>query len=203
MSSIEIRTCQLPLGSNYIICKSFNENDVNTVVSNLYQIGPCTIKNECILDLLMMFAEEPLFDILRTKEQLGYDVSSSIRNNNGILGYTITVNSQENKFTSEYIEERIESFRNQIHHILNQMTNNEYEHVRESLIKIKMIADNELKDEVLRNWSEIVCEEYIFDRNKKEIECLKTIKKQDLLEFLQNTEKDNFRKLSIQVSDKN
>ena len=38
--------------------------------------------------------EEPVFDILRTKEQLGYSVFSMLRNTHGILGISVTVNSQ-------------------------------------------------------------------------------------------------------------
>ena len=37
---------------------------------------------------------EPCFDTLRTKEQLGYDVFSMIRNTFGVIGVSITVNSQ-------------------------------------------------------------------------------------------------------------
>jgi len=37
---------------------------------------------------------EPCFDTLRTKEQLGYDVFSMIRNTYGVIGLSITVNSQ-------------------------------------------------------------------------------------------------------------
>ena len=39
---------------------------------------------------------EPCFDTLRTKEQLGYDVFSMIRNTYGVIGVSITVNSQVN-----------------------------------------------------------------------------------------------------------
>ena len=40
--------------------------------------------------------EEPVFDILRTKEQLGYSVYASIRNTYGTLGFVVYVNSQVN-----------------------------------------------------------------------------------------------------------
>jgi nardilysin len=41
--------------------------------------------------------EEPVFDILRTKEQLGYHVYSSVRDTFGILGFSVTVNCQAGK----------------------------------------------------------------------------------------------------------
>jgi len=38
--------------------------------------------------------EEPCFDILRTKEQLGYSVFSDMKNTSGIIGLTVTVSTQ-------------------------------------------------------------------------------------------------------------
>lgn len=105
------RTRQIPQGTNYLICKNLNPSDANTSVCNFYQIGPCTLRTECIMDFIKLLIDEPLFDTLRTKEQLGYDVSSSIRTNYGILAYSISVNSQEDKFTASYVDGRIEEFR--------------------------------------------------------------------------------------------
>ncbi|XP_055843466.1 nardilysin isoform X2 [Episyrphus balteatus] len=198
-SLIESRTCQIPQGSNYVQCNAINIADQNSVVCNFYQIGPCSLRIEGILDLLMMFVDEPLFDTLRTKEQLGYDVSASVRINSGIAGYSITVQCQESKFTAQYVEERIEAFRMQMMTILNDLHQEEYEHVRESLIKIKQVIDASLAEEVNRNWGEISCEEYLFDRRKREVEILKRITKQDLIEFLLENERNNLRKLSVQV----
>lgn len=42
--------------------------------------------------------EEPVFDSLRTKEQLGYSVFSMMRYTFGVLGYSVTVNTQVDKF---------------------------------------------------------------------------------------------------------
>lgn len=105
------RTRQFPLGINFLMCKNLNASDANTSVCNFYQIGPSTLRTECIMDLVKLLTDEHLFDTLRTKEQLGYDVSSTIRMNFGILGYSITVNSQENNFTASHVDGRIEAFR--------------------------------------------------------------------------------------------
>lgn len=45
-----------------------------------------------------MLMEEPVFDMLRTKEQLGYSVFSMMRYTFGILGFSVTVNTQADKF---------------------------------------------------------------------------------------------------------
>ncbi|XP_065362952.1 nardilysin [Calliphora vicina] len=196
---IENRTVQLPQGSHYIRCNVLNDKDCNTVVTNFYQIGPCSVRIESILDLLMMFVEEPLFDSLRTKEQLGYYVASSVRINYGIAGYSITVNSQETKNSCAHVEERIEVFRGKMLQILEEMPQEDFEHVRESLIKIKQVVDMSLSEEVARNWGEITCEEYLFDRKRKEVEVLRSLGKQEIIDFCLNNERTNLRKLSVQV----
>lgn len=42
--------------------------------------------------------EEPCFDVLRTREQLGYVVYNSSKNTEGIIGLSVVVSSQASKF---------------------------------------------------------------------------------------------------------
>lgn len=148
-----------------------------------------------------MLIKEPLFDILRTKEQLGYDISVTIRDNFGIMGYSVTVFSQEDKFTYQHIDERIEDFNSRFVHILNDMPEEDFQLMKSSLLKRKQIVDTELKDEVIRNWAEITTEEYLFNRNKLEMEHIERLDKNNIIEFYNQLVFDNRyrRKLSVQV----
>lgn len=173
---------------------------MNTVISNFYQIGPISYRLQTLLDLLVMVAQEPLFDTLRNKEQLAYDVSFVLRDNFGILGYDIAVNSQETKFTASHVDERIENFRQELKTIIEQMTDENFDAIKLSLAKNKLNEDNKLSDEVHRNWAEITTREYEFDRLHKEVEYLATITKPQLLEFYcTHCDMENQRKLSVQV----
>lgn len=78
------------------------------------------------------------------------------------------------------------------------MRRSEFEHTKKSLIKIKRVMDNSLNEEVQRNWNEIVSEEYIFSRNKIEAECIATITREELIEFLMNNSSES-RKMSFQT----
>ncbi|XP_039498699.1 nardilysin [Drosophila santomea] len=196
---VEDRTIMLPLGTNIIRCHALNEQDTNTVITNFYQIGPNTVRVESILDLMMMFVDEPLFDQLRTKEQLGYHVGATVRINYGIAGYSIMVNSQETKTTANYVETRIEVFRAKMLQILRHLPEDEYEHTRDSLIKLKLVADMALSTEMGRNWDEIINEDYLFDRRRRQIEILRTLQKDEIIDFLLRIDADNMRKLSVQV----
>lgn len=176
-----------------------NANDVNTVTCNFYQIGPITIKTNALIDLLMMIAEEPLFDSLRSKEQLGYDVFCQLHDNHGILAYSIMVNSQETKFSAEHIDERIEAFRSALLKIIREASDGDFEQYKESVVKIKLTDDNNLNDEVCRNWTEITTNEYAFDRVTKEVECLKNITKSELVAFYEKHLLEHTKKFSVQV----
>ncbi|XP_055626814.1 nardilysin-like isoform X2 [Toxorhynchites rutilus septentrionalis] len=196
---IDSRAREIPLGNNHVTMQSFRKNDVNTVTTNFYQAGPVTPALNAQLELLEMLLEEPLFDILRTKEQLGYDVSVTMRDNFGILGYSITVHSQEDKFNYQHIEERIEDFNSRFVQILYNMPETDFELIKNSLLKHKQIVDTELKNEMSRNWAEITTEEYIFDRNKLEMEHIAKLTKTDIQHFYRQLQVEQRRKLSIQV----
>lgn len=173
---------------------------MNTTTQNYYQIGPIGIKTQTLIDLLLQVIDDPLFNNLRTKEQLGYEVSSSCRNNDGILGYTITVNSQEHTVTSDHVNVRIEAFRKDVIDIISELSTEDFERYKTSLGEIKMIKDNHLRDEMTRNWSEIVTDEYLFDRLHRECDYLKTVAQKDLLDFYLTHFNKETRKLSIQVN---
>lgn len=154
-----------------------------------------------MLDLLMMLIEEPLFDVLRTKEQLGYDISCSVRDNFSILGFTISVNSQENKFHANDVEDRMEGFRREFLEDLINMSADDFNHVKESLIKLNLVIDQKLRDEVNRNWAEVTTEEYIFDRREKEVDALRNLTQSEFIDFYINLidNPEYLKKLSVQI----
>ncbi|XP_031625679.1 nardilysin-like [Contarinia nasturtii] len=199
LSLIELRTTKLPVGANYLRCKTFHPKDVNTVITNFYQIGTISYRTHVLIDLLVWIAQEPLFDMLRNKEQLAYDVSFDLRDNYGILGYSITVNSQESKFSADHVDERIENFRRELITIIETMPEDDFEAIKASLSKIKLNEDNKLSEEVTRNWAEITTDEYEFDRQHKEVDYLSTITKAQLLEFYRTYYGNAERKLSVQI----
>lgn len=195
---IETRANELPFGQSTICVRSLQKCDMNSTITSYYQLGKSSLKLTALTDMLVSLIEEPLFDTLRTKEQLGYDVAISVRDTFNILGITITVKSQENKFTSTEVDARIASFSEEIVKILTEMGADDFELARDSLIKLKALPDTELKEEMQRNWTEITEEEYLFDRRFREIEHLKKITQADVIEFYKNLIQ-NKRKLSIQV----
>jgi nardilysin len=68
----------------------------NTVIIDYYQCCPRTVRDSTIASLLVSCMEEPAFDDLRTKKQLGYTVSLNYHNYE-MVAFSLTVVSQSAK----------------------------------------------------------------------------------------------------------
>lgn len=145
-----------------------------------------------------------MFDILRTKEQLGYHVDCSSRNTFGVLGHLLVVHCQATKFTTAYVDDRIEEFLIHSKKLLDEMTVEEMDVVKSDLMKTKEIEDVDLHEEVGRNWEEIITNDYMFDRILQELEAIAIITLEEVREWWDHHNKfgdgENFRKLSFQVT---
>ncbi|KAK6618928.1 hypothetical protein RUM44_003309 [Polyplax serrata] len=197
----KVMVTKLDVGEQFLRLKSFNEADSNSVITNYYQAGPGNIRTACIIDLLMMMMDEPLFDNLRTKQQIGYDVHCLQRDTFGILGFSITVFFQSSKFTADEVDKRIETFICDFLQNLKSMSEKDWEEIKTSLCLLKNSADLQLLDEVKRNFEEICSNEYKFDRLKKEIEIIPTITPKEVCDWFEDhiATGGKFKKLSIQV----
>ncbi|XP_018310444.1 nardilysin-like [Mycetomoellerius zeteki] len=196
----QTKVIQIPLGTYYCKLKNINKIDVNSVVTNYYQAGVTSIELSVLIDLLIIIMKEPLSNQLRTQEQLGYSVLCDLIDVNGILGYSITVCTQADKYTTEHVDQRIEEFLKSFNKILEAFTQEELDDVKEVLRKFKQSG----RREEGRNWSiwkEITKLQYMFDRHEREALAIKNIKINDLREWYakHTLNGSNFRKLSIHV----
>merc|ERR1719430_2447520 len=191
----EVRCNKIPKDRLTLRVEGLDTRDANTLVTNYYQADKGTITLHATMETIVMMMEEPVFDTLRTQEQLGYHVTITLRNTHGVLGVSVTVNTQANKFSAEHVDKRIEAFfKNFIENDLNE------EKVAEAvtaLTKLKTRADVKLEEEMHRHWNEIISKEYLFNRAEKEVEALASIGLEDVKSCLNPLLKD--RKLSVQV----
>ena len=87
----------------------FNEADTNSCVEIILQMGILDFESNSTLALLSHLIREPAFNQLRTEEQLGYIVHSSIKTSGDhIKGLLILI--QSDSFNPYHVEERIEIF---------------------------------------------------------------------------------------------
>ncbi len=87
----EERSYELPRGDNYLRVAAFNKSETNNIIVNRYDMGPAALEDIILMGILESAIDEPLYDQLRTKEQLGYLVYSSVVNNRGCLSISINV----------------------------------------------------------------------------------------------------------------
>lgn len=178
---------QLPKGESCCRVKSLNPNDTNTHVAHYFQKGLGNLKDSVYIQLLMCIIEEPLFNTLRTKEQLGYHVYPLLRDTHSVLGMSITVQTRTNKATPGHVDRRIAAF---VAHVttelLRKMPAKRFQQVKDELIQGKRCEDSHLREEITRIWDEIETAQYIFDRREKEIELIEKVKLGELRKFWTN-----------------
>ncbi|CAG9861965.1 unnamed protein product [Phyllotreta striolata] len=194
---------KLPIGEKCVLLESFDKSNPNSDIQNYYQVGEYRLKDSVILDLIMMVLEEPAFDALRTKEQLGYSVYCGSSTMDGILVFFVSVTTQAHKFTTEHVDERIEAFIRGSQSILEGTSEEEFRRVREDYVKTKECVDVHLAHEVWRNWDEIDESDYVFDRQKREIRAAEEVTWEEVKRWWRRHnhfgDKENFRKVSVQV----
>lgn len=109
-------------------------------------------KTRSRLDLLAEMMNEPFFDTLRTKEQLGYNVTSSRWSRTASLGLRLRVQSERHP---DFLEARVDAFLEHYKGILEEMTEDTFVEYRDGVAKKKREKLNNMKDEQDRFWAHI------------------------------------------------
>uniref|UniRef100_A0A665V5D0 Nardilysin a (N-arginine dibasic convertase) n=1 Tax=Echeneis naucrates TaxID=173247 RepID=A0A665V5D0_ECHNA len=196
---VMFRVVELPLKDHICKVKSLNKGDANSEVTVYYQSGPKALREHTLMELLVMHMEEPCFDFLRTKETLGYHVYPTCRNTSGVLGFSVTVETQATKFNTELVEFKIEEFLSSFGEKLNALTEEAFNTQVTALVKLKECEDTHLGEEVDRNWAEVVTQQYVFNRLHREIAALKQMTRAELVSWFHEHRGQNSRKLSMHV----
>ncbi|XP_027179442.1 nardilysin-like isoform X2 [Coffea eugenioides] len=162
-----------------------NKLEKNSVVELYYQIEPelesGLTKLKALVDLFDEIVEEPLFNQLRTKEQLGYVVDCSPRVTYRIMGFCFRVQSSE--YNPVYLQGRIDNFINGIEEMLEGLDNESFENYKSGLMGKLLEKDPSLLYETNRFWGQIVDKRYMFDLSEKEAMELGSIQKGDVIEW--------------------
>uniref|UniRef100_A0ABM5G7T0 Nardilysin n=1 Tax=Pogona vitticeps TaxID=103695 RepID=A0ABM5G7T0_9SAUR len=196
---VQFRVMDLP--NVHLLCKvkTLNKGDANSEVTVYYQSGARSLREYSLMELLVMYMEEPCFDFLRTKQTLGYHVYPTCRNTSGILGFSVTVATQATKYNSDLVDRKIEEFLSCFEEKVKNMTAEAFNTQVTALIKLKECEDSHLGEEVDRNWTEVVTQQYLFDRLVREIEALKSLSQAELVAWFQAHRAKDRKVLSVHV----
>jgi secreted Zn-dependent insulinase-like peptidase len=161
--------------------KGLNPNESNGCILTTYQVGSTTIVNSSMLYLLSTFMSEPAFDMLRTKEQLGYVVFTSTKVVENILYLQFIVQGDEKN--PKVMDARVEAFIQEFRRILVEMDDDEYKLKVKGAIDKLLEKDKSLNEETNRIFNQISNGRYRFDRNVLEAEYLENVTREDCVRY--------------------
>ena len=140
-------------------------------------------RDHVLMEIISAIIEEPFYDNLRTKQQLGYIVSSGVK---GVdQSRTLSVIVQSNVAPAEKISKAMIEFLDGVEDRLSPLTSIDIELFVKGLVDRRLEPDKQLAVEVTRNWSEIANGRFQYDRLQAEVAALLAITKQDIIDFWQ------------------
>lgn len=173
------REVQLPDGAN-LLYEVDNEVHKSCCLEIYYQCELQATEGNMMLELFCKIISESCFNILRTKEQLGYIVVSGVRRANGVQGLRFIIQSDK---APTYLDTRIENFLITMQERIEKMEDEEFEKFKDALAVQRLEKPKKLSAQAMKYWSEIISQQYNFDREITEVAFLRTITKQQILEF--------------------
>jgi len=165
---------------------ALNPEDKNSAALSLFQLGENTVELHAVAELFSHVARQPLYDQLRTKEQLGYLVWSSLLSHKGVLSWRVLL--QSSNAPADYLAHRVEAFiewwcGTELPRLLADPELKFFETNVAAVVAKKLEKDKTLGAESNRLWGEIVAQRFQFDRVEREVAALKALDPQHLIAF--------------------
>lgn len=91
-----------------VVQPSVDPESPTTALEVYWQVGPDSVARRVLTEILEVLLEEPIYDELRTKDQLGYTVSCGSRWTAGVVGFGARIVSD--KANPAVLEQRLDTF---------------------------------------------------------------------------------------------
>lgn len=196
------RNIVIPDGSNFVYKQTLGDPaNVNNAIEYYLDVGHVMdITLRAKLQLFAQMTDEPAFNQLRTKEQLGYVVWSGIRPAAVSMGYRVLVQSARD---TEYLETRINAFLLKFKQELQDMSEEEFEGHKRSLISKRLEKLKNLNMETNRLWAYVSGEYLNFYQVEHDVAAIRQLTKDDIAQFYAHyidPESPSRAKLSIHLN---
>lgn len=199
------RSVVLPEGADYRYERTLaNADNINHCIEYIIYVGWNVDRaTRAKLLLLADLTSEPCFDQLRTKEQLGYVVSSGPLLYSTVAAWRVIIQSERD---CAYLERRIDAFMNEYEVQLRDMPDDEFDAHKIGLINKRLEKLKNLNSESSRFWHHVTSEVYDFELGKtqthfaclmatltfqstvyRDVENIEPLTKQDLLTFYRSS----------------
>lgn len=130
--------------------------------------------------LFIQLINEPCFDTLRTKEQLGYLVHSTGRSSIGMTGFRISIQSERD---AAYLESRVDAFLDSFEGTLQGMSDEQFDKERASLVNRLREEPKNLVLETMSYWGHIHAGYYDFERRAADADRIAALTKDEIVSF--------------------
>ncbi|KAF7323964.1 Insulin-degrading enzyme [Mycena kentingensis (nom. inval.)] len=178
------RALIIPKSSNHTYVADIpNPDQPNSALTYYVHVGSAFDQHRRVtLVLLDAILHEPTFNVLRTKEQLGYIVQSTtwLLAGGTELGFNIHVQSEK---MPGYLEDRVEAFLDGMKTMIEEMTPETFEEHKESLRKRWTEVDKNLAAEVSRHASHVLSGHFDFLRRYTNAAHIGSVTKEDVLKM--------------------
>lgn len=193
--TVRLRSYLLPVGCEFLHNVELQDSqNVNSCVEYFLQVGKLTNDRlRVTLELFASMAAEPAFNQLRTREQLGYVVFSGLRYTRTTFGYRVLIQSERD---TEYLKKRIDQFLIDMREVLSsgvrdernlsdihKSSENKFQRHVSSLIAKKQEKFQNTSEEAHFYYGELSSGYYHFLANELDIEILKTLTIQEVLDL--------------------
>uniref|UniRef100_A0A7S2PDI3 Coenzyme PQQ synthesis protein F-like C-terminal lobe domain-containing protein n=2 Tax=Leptocylindrus danicus TaxID=163516 RepID=A0A7S2PDI3_9STRA len=179
----------------------FNPNNPNNVLQTLFQIGITDLKNNSVLALLSHLVQEPAFDELRTQEQLGYIVHTSVKTNGPNIKSLMFL-IQSDSYEPQHLNDRVEAFISRFRERLVAMGEEEFQSNTSAVVEEFLEKNKNLAEESSKYWNVINNKSYLFRRFQLLAAEIEKLSKAQILQFFDRyIAKDGVerKKISVQV----
>lgn len=176
------RNMIVPPGSNFVYKHTLGDPaNVNHAIEYYLDVGHVMdLPLRSKLQLFAQITDEPAFDQLRTKEQLGYVVWSGVRPAAVTMGFRVLIQSERDP---GYLESRINSFLLKINGVLDSMSNDDFEGHKRSLVNKRLEKLKNLDFETSRLWAYISGEYLNFHQVDRDVTEIRKLTKDDIKQF--------------------
>lgn len=185
--------------SKILISTAKNEGNKNSMIIKFIDFGKYDLVERNKLSLLLSLLSPQTHEYLRMKKQVGYLANASLSDIRNRLGVCIIVNSSEKNFEqiSQEIEEFIQYFCE--NYLEVQLTENEFNNFVNGLIAKKLEVIKNMKLNCAKFWCEIVLNELMFDRIKKNVEILKGFQFKEIKKWIKEKMRNKDKEVLVGV----
>lgn len=183
---VDVRCIALPPNSHYLLeIPLEDKTNENSCLISYFEGGieGGDLRKKLIHSVVMQYMDEPTFNQLRTIEQLGYVAYSRLSDYRDIMGAQFIVQSPNQP--CEYIVNSLNTLLNVQREKVRNITEEDFKTQLDSVLVKLSEKDYNLSREHSRLWGEIATHKYMFGRQDKEIEILKSLTREEFIEHFE------------------